>query len=1075
MSSLYTTHRPCHLHKTLPPSPGRNCSDVNIVCENDGYITTVDGKCTCRCVPGLDPDTGCTTIIKSGTSTQEFPGGSYALPEPKDGCSGASVSSGTRIHYNDGDNSVSSDYDLKGGVSGTQVEHNFCVTQNSASEDKWPAGNYCIYRKGGSCPENFNEAYVQYDDTPTAENSNSVSGSFPDGDFGNNTRFQYCCRDNGFVWEPIFLPNRNPFVLIRYYDDYCQEVRGMHSYTQKMTITNSEDEGIEGYEGDVPLTDVSGRSYETTFCYYKPAMIDCGEVIQLTKENPTVTFSAPEGSEMDCTWLLKAPEDESIRLKFDSFKIAGSSGNCEDTLEIRYFRPGQGGFIFCGDTMDRTIQSVNNTIMLHLSTYGSTDSGFTATATLSLDEDLCYDAEDRGTSYVGFVNFTRFFEPCLPWAETTHCSHHPYNVQSTRSNLLLEGNYCRNPDYDTGLMPWCYTKADQCERNYCDPCMLGTAYDNDENCARKSEIGLCSLSGYEDEARFQCAKTCEVDLPAVSDKASDVKCGNPGDVIDGSIVSGGNQSSYNLGATVTYKCDTSDVTMDKICLTSGQWSDLGFVCDVCPHGWSLDLASGQCYKYFDSSVQLSDAKEACGALGGALPTAKTEAENTILYNLISNTIWLPMTDEVTEGTWVWSDGDVAVWTNWDSDQPDNWSTGEHCATMRTNGKWNDIPCSYNAHYVCAKPMSELPVCVDFWDSCASHYEANPSICEMYTEFSLRICPYTCGKCGVETTLECSVEPPPTNGKSSTNDNTVSRGATVEYSCNDGYVIKSGDSRRGCLGNGQLSGEPLRCIEGCPDGWVYSKSTSSCYGYFDEQVNYETAQTKCQEKQGTLAMPTTETEQALVLEARNSSHYAWIGLDDLSEEGIFVWADGTPLLGWSTWNSNEPNDWGGYEECGHLVSSGNWNDIVCWATMRYICQVSLTVFNPESNTTTPTTTTEKPTTIKSTTTTTTTAKPTTSTAGPTTDMFCPDGWSMDLTSDQCFKYFDSSVQLSDAREACGALGGALPTAKTEAENTILYNLISDTIWLPMTDLATEGTWVWSDGDEAVWTNWDTDQP
>ena len=39
----------------------------------------------------------------------------------------------------------------------------------------------------------------------------------------------------------------------------------------------------------------------------------------------------------------------------------------------------------------------------------------------------------------------------------------------------LDVNYCRNPD--NTAMPWCYTDANGCERDYCDVCNIGRERD----------------------------------------------------------------------------------------------------------------------------------------------------------------------------------------------------------------------------------------------------------------------------------------------------------------------------------------------------------------------------------------------------------------------------------------------------------------------------------------------------------------------------------------------------------------------------------------------------------------------
>ena len=64
---------------------------------------------------------------------------------------------------------------------------------------------------------------------------------------------------------------------------------------------------------------------------------------------------------------------------------------------------------------------------------------------------------------------------------------------------------------------------------------------------------------------------------------------------------------------------------------------------------------------------------------------------------------------------------------------------------------------------------------------------------------------------------------------------------------------------------------------------------------------------------------------------------WIGLDDIVEEGVYMWVDGTPL-DWAQWANNEPNN-SGNEDCNHFASwaGGSWNDIPCDRDMAFICQ------------------------------------------------------------------------------------------------------------------------------------------
>ena len=54
---------------------------------------------------------------------------------------------------------------------------------------------------------------------------------------------------------------------------------------------------------------------------------------------------------------------------------------------------------------------------------------------------------------------------------------------------------------------------------------------------------------------------------------------------------------------------------------------------------------------------------------------------------------------------------------------------------------------------------------------------------------------------------------------------------------------------------------------------------------------------------------------------------WIGLNKLEIEGTWVWADGSNST-YRNWAPNEPNDPGGYQDCGLIGSSRKMEDTYC---------------------------------------------------------------------------------------------------------------------------------------------------
>ena len=59
------------------------------------------------------------------------------------------------------------------------------------------------------------------------------------------------------------------------------------------------------------------------------------------------------------------------------------------------------------------------------------------------------------------------------------------------------------------------------------------------------------------------------------------------------------------------------------------------------------------------------------------------------------------------GGWKWIDGSPVAFTNWASGEPDDDSAG--CAEIwpDSQGKWFDVSCTVNSHYVCEMPKCKL--------------------------------------------------------------------------------------------------------------------------------------------------------------------------------------------------------------------------------------------------------------------------------------------------------------------------------------------------------------------------------
>ena len=62
---------------------------------------------------------------------------------------------------------------------------------------------------------------------------------------------------------------------------------------------------------------------------------------------------------------------------------------------------------------------------------------------------------------------------------------------------------------------------------------------------------------------------------------------------------------------------------------------------------------------------------------------------------------------------------------------------------------------------------------------------------------------------------------------------------------------------------------------------------------------------------------------------------WIGVNDIANEGTFVYDSSGTTIVYENWNPGEPNDSGG-EDCTE-IKYGNWNDMPCTTELSFVCE------------------------------------------------------------------------------------------------------------------------------------------
>ena len=99
---------------------------------------------------------------------------------------------------------------------------------------------------------------------------------------------------------------------------------------------------------------------------------------------------------------------------------------------------------------------------------------------------------------------------------------------------------------------------------------------------------------------------------------------------------------------------------------------------------------------------------------------------------------------------------------------------------------------------------------------------------------------------------------------------------------------------------------------------------SCFSYFTSSgVNWENARQKCISWGYDLASVKDPQENSLLDATRTSSSPTgcWIGLNDRSSEGTFVWSDGSDSL-YRNWQVDQANNYRESQDCARFLESAN---------------------------------------------------------------------------------------------------------------------------------------------------------
>jgi cysteine-rich repeat protein len=462
-------------------------------------------------------------------------------------------------------------------------------------------------------------------------------------------------------------------------------------------------------------------------------------------------------------------------------------------------------------------------------------------------------------------------------------------------------------------------------------------------------------------------------------------------------------------------------------------ADCAFACMSGSGAYRANFLGSTCHASFTASKTWPDAEAACVGLGGHLVSIPNAEVNALAHSLVPSgaRVWIGLTDQASEGSFVWTDGTPATYTRWASGEPSNSGSAEDCAELTDEAYWNDSSCSSSLGFVCMVSHCGDGV-IDPLEDCE---DGNTWAGD------------GCFACKVEPGFALASEPND-DGATSTgggyygNDFSAA-GANGPFEPDivivsaievegdeDVFAIVNPSAERITVTFETFTGlRPASCNA---DTVLFLRDADgTVLAYNDNNGSSD-----CSRRQ--FAMEPGATVYAHVLpynDYRTIPRYylsvticgnGVVSPVEHCDDGNSAARDGcTPACTW--------------EGCGDGVMSaeetcddGNrWEDDGCPSDCQLPCAVGTGAWRA----------------------------------------------AIDPTTGLCLAAFTNDIPWGFAEAVCNDLGGHLASVHSPETNALLRRISgpSSEYWIGLTDQAVEGTWTWSNGKAAVWTNWEPNEP
>uniref|UniRef100_A0A7M6DLQ4 Uncharacterized protein n=1 Tax=Clytia hemisphaerica TaxID=252671 RepID=A0A7M6DLQ4_9CNID len=365
---------------------------------------------------------------------------------------------------------------------------------------------------------------------------------------------------------------------------------------------------------------------------------------------------------------------------------------------------------------------------------------------------------------------------------------------------------------------------------------------------------------------------------------------------------------------------------------NGQTSSTGFTpCSSPSIDDQLSSFNGIQYYFSTARANWQSAENDCVDLGGHLTSVHSQAENNFLKQEFHNRTGRRIAwygGEKRNGVFIWSDGTSFTKTFWKSGEPNNLNGNENCL-LTNDGAWNDEDCSVTKYYVC-KLDSEFTL----------RFLTKPSVrkSESGNEVIISGCSYSSSthsswmaKSFIQRNNDDLIAIfNATQVTDETKDENVFTLPSVKLS-----NVEGGDfSCVVVIDNMTFFSNTTKFI---PENQVTSFNEAQYY-FSISKKNWQSAENDCIYLGGHLTSVHSQAENEFInqeIKRTTGNVIVWYGGE--RKNNVFVWTDGT-IFTKTFWNTGEPNNLGGNENCLNVYATGMWNDISCHNLFYYVCKL-----------------------------------------------------------------------------------------------------------------------------------------